>query len=796
MIDIDTEVECQPNCPEVATCDGINPLDIFCPSLGTTVGRCTWSVSNNLMSQGWNQYCITPCQWETIYNFVVSEDSSPKYRWANNCTEIEAPYKLAEGTHLTWDNLMLLNRDIIIPKTSSLTISCEVRMAEGTKFIVERGGKLIVDGGKITNLCPDTRWHGIYVHGNGNKPQPEPFGSQAVDDAGIVIIQNESLIERSTTAIRTRGEGAFGGFDYFGGVVYAENSEFINNGRVAEFMKYGFPNKSQFIDCTIDKTSEWEIDATGVTIWDCHDITFSGNTFSNLDGTGISGIHYGANVVNVNKFHNCNRGIELFSTSPGQSWLNLLGGNDFQNNGTHLIANDALARTSLQIIGNTFGPSTWGVWIEGESQYLISSNTFDDNFLGLSTVNTGAPTNFIDNNSFETSYYSMIFSGNNQNTRFIGNCYDMINSVDVALIPPLNGSGTTQIQNIQSRGGNPAANCFNTTSASVDIATSSQTSTFKYVVPQDNTVDPCFIPQDNLSDGGANNYELVFVDEQAVACVSLIPDPEPEPPTEEKLNQKSQSLQLAWQAWQSDLPNLSKETAYYQALADFEDVRNRLLSLWQQNGQYTKVDSLLALDTTLAGKQRRIGFQFGRNNLNSVATLLAAYPNNDANDQRYLDIQNIYLQYLQAPTTFSLTSAQDQFLRTTAANQQVRYRGQAAALLNHLTGEPFEIGIPNINPPPALRQLPTTDQPVASYRVYPNPSNRLITIELPDTQWDQPAPLNCRVYNTQGQEVYQQLLEKAPRTQLDLPERLEGIYWLEITSDQKRLHTQRIVLIK
>jgi len=54
------------------------------------------------------------------------------------------------------------------------------------------------------------------------------------------------------------------------------------------FMKYEKTNNSRFIDCVFEELSDCEHKTiTGVSIWACRNILFQGNTFQNLDGTGI-----------------------------------------------------------------------------------------------------------------------------------------------------------------------------------------------------------------------------------------------------------------------------------------------------------------------------------------------------------------------------------------------------------------------------------------------------------------------------------------------------------------------------
>jgi hypothetical protein len=182
---------------------------------------CTWGQGNNLMGYTASQIAITRCQWETMFTRILSRN----WTWASFCIEEEEPLYIDTGEHIVWDNMKLLNRDVIVRTGASLTITCEVRMGEGKRIIVRRGARLVVDKGKITKLC-DGKWGGIAVHGNANKIQPDPqAGQQASDDAGIVIIKNNSLIEYANTAISTSAPDYF--WDYnaqtsrWGGLIQA-----------------------------------------------------------------------------------------------------------------------------------------------------------------------------------------------------------------------------------------------------------------------------------------------------------------------------------------------------------------------------------------------------------------------------------------------------------------------------------------------------------------------------------------------------------------------------------------------
>jgi len=67
-IDIDIAGECGPRCPALENCYGRdgNPYPINCPGLGS-VSVCTYANSRNIVSQGWLNDAITPCQWEQVF---------------------------------------------------------------------------------------------------------------------------------------------------------------------------------------------------------------------------------------------------------------------------------------------------------------------------------------------------------------------------------------------------------------------------------------------------------------------------------------------------------------------------------------------------------------------------------------------------------------------------------------------------------------------------------------------------------------------------------------------------------
>ena len=66
---------------------------------------------------------------------------------------------------VVWKSSRDLEGDIVIDNNSSLTIQCRVSLPKGARIMIKPSGRLIIDGGELTNLCGDN-WKGIEIWGN------------------------------------------------------------------------------------------------------------------------------------------------------------------------------------------------------------------------------------------------------------------------------------------------------------------------------------------------------------------------------------------------------------------------------------------------------------------------------------------------------------------------------------------------------------------------------------------------------------------------------------------------------
>jgi hypothetical protein len=128
---------------------------------------CDGIISNNMMDYNWNQQAVTPCQLGRMeYSFYKEKDGVRNYVIPLWCEyhpfERVVIYKYEQ---VVWDGGKDLWGDIEIREGAILTIRCDVSLPAKAKVIIKPGGKLIIDGGNLTNRCGD-QFEGIEIWEN------------------------------------------------------------------------------------------------------------------------------------------------------------------------------------------------------------------------------------------------------------------------------------------------------------------------------------------------------------------------------------------------------------------------------------------------------------------------------------------------------------------------------------------------------------------------------------------------------------------------------------------------------
>lgn len=171
------------------------------------------------------------------FHITVLENTSPYLSVPTNITQnmlLDGTYEMLETVHIN--------------RNATLTVSGTIYAAPAAKIIVHPGGKLIVNGGRLTNSCDDEMWQGIEVHGNPNNP------SQDALEQGFVELKNAAIVEGAHIGILVGSSNS--SENYSGGILQAKDCQFINCSTGAEFKPYTrfkntleLPNKSSFYNC-------------------------------------------------------------------------------------------------------------------------------------------------------------------------------------------------------------------------------------------------------------------------------------------------------------------------------------------------------------------------------------------------------------------------------------------------------------------------------------------------------------------------------------------------------------------
>lgn len=196
-----------------------------------------WETSDNLeiiSAQGAPNITVRPIGYGTGWvrvNLIHENDTVKKIKnimvtsgystYYNNYTTTTGP--------MTINSNVSIAGDFTICDGSTVTISSTAYCSPTARIIIRPGGKLIVNGGTLTNLCPGKMWDGIYVKGNKTQRQLAQY-------QGTLEVKNNSVIENAKCAIHN-WDGSDSNTS--GGIVKVTTGSVLrNNGVAAHFKEY------------------------------------------------------------------------------------------------------------------------------------------------------------------------------------------------------------------------------------------------------------------------------------------------------------------------------------------------------------------------------------------------------------------------------------------------------------------------------------------------------------------------------------------------------------------------------
>ena len=356
--------------------------------------------------------------------------------------------------NVSWNSPITVGDTLVIDSLSILTICDTVVFYSEACIIVRPGGKLIVNGGTITNACDGEMWQGIIVEGNANI-------RQAALAQGSVILNN-ATIENARDAICTMGSNPDSVFEHTGGIIQATNTLFRNNRRSVEFLSYEnhttggavMDNVSHFTRCTftVDNDNLFAQNGTSfnnhVTMWKVRGVKFNGCAFRNETANhGGKAIYteeagfiarrvcpqmsnsdpcvcnaYGNDTVTRCSFSGFHTAVH--STNGHASYAVTLDNCDFSSNhiGVELAAADN-ARVSFCDFNLSASTSLYGLYLKNSTGYTVESNSLHSepysnspSATGIRVVHSGTAENVIRKNVFRNLMYGCLAQDTNGTT--------------------------------------------------------------------------------------------------------------------------------------------------------------------------------------------------------------------------------------------------------------------------------------------------------------------------------------------------------------------------------------------
>ena len=766
--------------------------------------------SNNMMSYGGGNNALTPCQWETMFNYIL-DSNLPFVTWNDgNCGNINDNLIITSASEI-WNTPKFLKKNIVIESGASLTIKCLVRMGTDNIITVKRGARLIVDGGRIANLCEGNTWGGIYVWGNSSLNQPDPFSVPSSNEAGILFLKNNAIIEGTRTAVSSarRDDGSLSWYDliqYRGGVIYANNATFRNISRAVEFISYHCSggnciddDKSTFIDCVFDNSTANLSDAQCITIWDTNGISFEGCSFSGFQDAILT---YDAGIdvrrstqFGINpSFQNNEYALNFEATYPN-SFGSTIRNAAFYNNlyGIYSNASNSVRRHNFSL--NTFSSVYENIHMMGTSRFTIAKNTITSSPSGIYLWNTGSSDNKIICNTISGIQQAGIYvSRSNTGLKFLGNTFSSNAYQDIEI---RSSPFATTVAPAQGDNGIAAGNTFSSNNNSIVAIDhrnlySRPGVNFTYYLPNTvtATTNSNLVPQCNLTAPAVlncftlNKFNVsVNTNDQVTSCVGV-----------ENFggDDDDGGEEYVFYGLRTEVDNLSRATAngrnrqLYPELTEKSARKNNMLNgllkkaLTSKDIQLAK--RLLKEEQDDGNKKKLVGVCFDLKEWQEAKVFLNDLPNQVEAWRDFKSVQLINLDRLKSKERFKLTPHQRQTLLDIIDRDDTDNAAYARAILQLLEGMRFrpnsEVGFNADNAALAMKTTPS--KPVSeSITITPNPAIDQVNFTVPAAHKIQ----RIDIYGIDGQ-LYRTITVENEKITTDTANMLGGMYIVKFIDEQ------------
>jgi len=652
-----------------------------------------------------------------------------------------------------YDTDKVISGDLVIESGAQLTVNstATLKFNEGSRLLVKRGAKLVVDGGTLTINC-GSKWLGIRVEGNANDGQAlSHLVMPTATQAGTVVLINGATISKAVEGISMDlyDYGWPAMQNYWGGLVYANNANFIDNWRACSFMKNIGIERSKFLNCTF-KSEKY-----GVTIWDADGVEFVGNDFKQYSATGIVAYDANINVHTNNIFTGSqySKSISLVQTIMADNG-SIINNNVFDGGlyGVHSQASNN--RSTLMISNNSFNGTEYGSYQSGLTNSELISNDFNQNEIATFNLSTGLNQNFLRMNLYTGNALGQYFAANNEGTEFYDNChaggsYDnvffaaggMISSVyPEQMQSNSNSSIPIEAGNKFTRMGSPsftkivANQNINTiwTKFNYHLATGTTITNFKYPINAGGSSN--LILDATMSDAcNGFNGVLTVADWCKISNEWTI-----------------QQAQIAANQWTNEINTLQNKLAYTDRNNpdDIEIIAKLKAQIITRQQCLRRVKKLIIVKKKEEGKLQTAKSEYINepdftvkiayfsalvdvNDLTTANAYLDDIQSNVEEESDFVQAQKINLERLANPRDYVLTPAKKSLLYN-LGNKYHPASGYARSIYTVLTGEYIELDFPK----PGSTTLPRSKDELnitQGFAIYPNPGKDYIDITFGST---------------------------------------------------------------
>jgi hypothetical protein len=399
--------------------------------------------------------------------------------WEGDLISYESQYVKEIDSSITLYNNLALQGSLQVNEGAILTLKNTITIPKNQKIVIQPGGKLILDGGTLTNACGD-QWEGVEVWG-------DPLLSQTSANQGTLEIINGGTIENATVAVR------LGSKDYTnkgGGIIFATEAVFRNNNTGVKFETYSSGNFSYFDRCTFETTAGLPDDQTPqyfVMMTSVDGIDIKGCTFQNSLSDEVQYADRGIGIYSVNsvftvdkvcisdttpctlyqypEFNNLNYAIKALATSSNTPCYIREGQFTDNRRGVYLSGISSATFTnniinmSLEQFASVTNDTIYGAYFDGCTGYTFHENQFISDYiqndskiaLGLVINNSGPDNNLVYDNIFDNVFTSTLIQGENRNnggsTGLVIKCNQFYNTLydEVITFPGLFSTAYTGI---------------------------------------------------------------------------------------------------------------------------------------------------------------------------------------------------------------------------------------------------------------------------------------------------------------------------------------------------------------